>query len=95
MARLATARLTDGLSNWLRSALPDVVIVAPDEERARRDHLVDAAVYLGAFAISAYTLADTWQMHPPWLRVVAVRVCSHGPRATLAEPCGGGRQRLW
>ena len=28
-------------------------------------------------------------------RLAARRVCNHGPRATLAEPCGGGRQRLW
>ena len=74
MARQATARFTDGLSGWLRSALPDVVIDAPDEERGRRDRLVDATIYLVAFAISAFTLADTWQMHPPWLRVVSVVV---------------------
>ena len=60
MARPATARVTDGLSGWLRSALPGVVIDAPDEERARRDHLVDATIYLVAFAISAFTLADAW-----------------------------------
>ena len=41
MARHATARFTDGLSGWLRSALPGVVIDAPDQHRARRDHLVD------------------------------------------------------
>src|SRR5215207_1919808 len=70
MARQATARFT----RWIRSALPGVVIDAPDEERGRRDHLVDAAIYLVAFAISAATLAGTWQMYPPWLRVVAVVV---------------------
>src|SRR6476646_6385961 len=75
MARQAIARCTDGLSGWLRSALPGVVIDAPDEERGRRDHLVDAAIYLIAFAISAAsTLTDTWQMQPPWLRVVSVVV---------------------
>src|SRR5687768_8515008 len=74
MARQATARVTDGLSGWLRSALPGGVIDAPDEERGRRDHLVDATIYLVAFAISAATLAGTWQMHPPWLRVVDVVV---------------------
>src|SRR3954467_2402504 len=74
MARQATARFTDGLSGWLRSALPGVVIDAPDEQRARRDHLVDAAIYLVAFAISAFTLADAWQMLPPWLRVLSVVV---------------------
>jgi len=74
MARQATARFTDGLSGWLRSALPGVVIDAPDEERGRRDRVADATIYLVAFAISAATVAGTWQMHPPWLRVVAVVV---------------------
>src|SRR4051795_2083720 len=74
MARQATARFTDGLSGWLRSALPGVVINAPDEERGRRDRVVDATIYVVAFAISAATLAGTWEMHPPWLRVVAVVV---------------------
>src|SRR4051812_907542 len=74
MARQATTRFTDGLSGWLRSALPGVVIDAPDEERGRRDRVVDATIYLAAFAISAFTLADTWQMHPPWLHVVDVVV---------------------
>src|SRR3954465_4737728 len=72
MARPATAPFTDGLSGWLRSALPGVVIEARDEERGRRDRIVDATIYLVAFAISAATLAGTWQMHPPWLRVVDV-----------------------
>src|SRR5215208_7010321 len=74
MARQATARFTDGVSGWLRSALPGVVIDVPDEERGRRDRVVDATIYLVAFAISAATLAGTWQMHAPWLRVVAVVV---------------------
>src|SRR3954464_1985528 len=75
MARQAIARFTDGLSDRLRSALPAVVSDDSDEEPARRDRVVDAAIYLVAFAISASTLADTWQMmHPPWLRVVAVVV---------------------
>ena len=68
MARAATA----GFTRWFRSALPDVVIDAPDEERGRRDRLVDAAMYLVAFAISTATLVDTWDLHPPWLRPVAV-----------------------
>src|SRR3954470_12013106 len=72
MARRATTRVTDGLSGWLRSALPGVVTDAPVEKRGRRDRVVDAAIYLVAFAVSAATLAGTWQMHPPWLRVVAV-----------------------
>src|SRR5215207_5286003 len=74
MARQATARFTDGLSGRLRSALPSVVIDAPDEERDRRDRLADATIYLVAFAISAATLAATWQTHPPWLRVADVVV---------------------
>src|SRR5689334_605916 len=74
MARPATARFTAGMSGWLRSALPGVVIEARDAERGRHDRVVDAAVYLGAFAISAATLAIFWEMHPPWLRVVAVVV---------------------
>ena len=74
MTRQATARFTHRLSGWMRSALPGVVIDAPDEERGRRDRVVDATIYLVAFAISAATLAGTWQMHPPWLRVVDVVV---------------------
>src|SRR3954469_583207 len=74
MARQAKARFTDGLSAWLRSALPGVVIDAPDEERGRRDRVVDATIYLVAFAISAATHAGTWHMYPPWLRVVSVVV---------------------
>src|SRR5215212_3236462 len=74
MPRLATARFTDGLSGWLRSALPGVVIDVPNGERGRSDRVVDATIYLVAFALSAFTLADTWQMHPPWLRVVAIVV---------------------
>ena len=74
MARQATARFTDGLSGWIRSALPRVVIDAPDEERGRRDRVVDAAMYLVAFAIGAATLVDTWELHPPWLRPVAIVV---------------------
>ncbi len=58
----------------MRAALPDVVIDAPDAERGRRDRLVDAAIYLVAIAISAATLATTWELHPPWLRGVAIVV---------------------
>src|SRR3954468_6745676 len=74
MARPATARFTDGLNGWLRSALPGVVIEARDEERGRRVRVVDVAVYLGAFAIGAATLAATWETHSPWLRVADVVV---------------------
>jgi signal transduction histidine kinase len=72
MARPATARFTHALSGWMRSALPGVVIDAADEGRGRRDRVVDATMYLVAFAIGAATLGDTWQEHPPWLRVVAI-----------------------
>ena len=74
MTRQATARFTHRLSGWMRSAPPGVVSDPPDEERGCRDRLVDATIYLVAFAISAATLAGTWQMHPPWLRVVAIVV---------------------
>src|SRR4051794_23452416 len=74
MAPQARARFTDGLSGWVHSALPDVVAHAPDEERGRRDRVADATIYLAAFAISAATLAGTWQTHPPWLRVVDIVV---------------------
>src|SRR6202012_1091228 len=50
------------------------VIDDPDRARGPRDRVADAAIYLVAFAISAFTLAGTWQMHPPWLRVVDVVV---------------------
>jgi signal transduction histidine kinase len=72
MARQSTPRVTHGVSDRLRSALPAVVIDAPDEERGRRDRVVDATMYLVAFAISTATLVDTWELHPPWLRPVAI-----------------------
>jgi signal transduction histidine kinase len=74
MARQATARFTDGLSGRLRSALPAVVLDAPEEERGSRDRLVDAAMYLFAFAVGSATLATTWELHPTWLRPVAIVV---------------------
>src|SRR4051794_16749711 len=46
MARPTTRRFTDGLSGWLRSTLPAVVIDAPDEQRGRRDRVLDATLYL-------------------------------------------------
>src|SRR5688572_17972911 len=58
----------------LHSALPDVVTDAPDDDRGRRDRLVDAGLYAFAFAVGAATLAGTWEMHPPWLRAVVVVV---------------------
>jgi signal transduction histidine kinase len=74
MAREGTARFTRGLSGWMRSALPAVVLDAPDEERGRRDRLVDAAMYLFSCAVATATLVTTWDLHPPWLRVVAIVV---------------------
>jgi signal transduction histidine kinase len=68
------ARVTQGLSGWIRSALPGVVIDAPEEVRGRRDRLVDAAMYLVSIAIATATLVTTWELHPPWLRVVAIVV---------------------
>jgi signal transduction histidine kinase len=49
-----------------------VVIDAPDADRGRRNRVVDTAMYLVAFAISAANLIDTWELHPPWLRPVAI-----------------------
>ncbi len=74
MARLATARFTDAFSTWMRSALPGVVIDDAYEARGPRDRIVDAAMYFVAFAIGAATLADTWDEHARWLRVVAIVV---------------------
>ena len=51
-----------------------MVIHAPDQQRRRRDRVVDAAMYLVAFAFSAVSLAITWHLYAPWLRVVAVVV---------------------
>src|SRR3954447_24275177 len=70
MAPPVTARFT----RWLGSAPPGGLIATPPEGRGRPERVVDAAIYLGAFAISAATLAGTWQMHPPWLRIVDVVV---------------------
>jgi signal transduction histidine kinase len=74
MKRQATARFTHRLSGWMRSALPAVAVEPPDEDRGWRDRGVDATIYLLAFVIGAVTLADTWEQHPPWLRVVAIVV---------------------
>jgi signal transduction histidine kinase len=59
------------LPRWLSSSLPDVVD-APGARRTRRDRIVDAVMYLVAFTISTASLVDTWELHPPWLRPVAV-----------------------
>ena len=73
MKRHATARFTRNLSGWLSSTLPGVAIDAC-EERGRRDRVVDATMYLVAFVAAASGLVDTWELHPPWLRVVAIVV---------------------
>ncbi len=72
MARQATARFIRGPSDRIRLALPSVVIDAPDELRGRRDRVVDATMYLIAFATGVAAIADTWELHAPWLRIVAV-----------------------
>ncbi len=74
MARPPTAHFTRGLSERMRSALPDVVAEPPHHERSRRDRVVDAFMYVIAFAFGVATLADTWKEHPPWLRGVAIVV---------------------
>jgi signal transduction histidine kinase len=53
----------------LSDALPDVV---PDDGRRRPG--LDAAAYVFAFVVAFATLVDTWDLHPPWLRVVAIVV---------------------
>jgi signal transduction histidine kinase len=72
MASRATPRVTRRLPGWFPSALPAVVVDAPDEARPRRDRIVDAVLYFVAFAIGFATLVDTWELHPPWLRPVAI-----------------------
>ncbi len=53
-------------------ALPDVVVDPPGRGRDRRDRVVDAVLYLVAFVIGLATLVDTWELHPSWLRPVAI-----------------------
>ena len=74
MAPQAQARFTRGLSDRLGSALPDVVPDVPADGRGHRDRLVDAAMYVFAFAVGSATLATTWDLHPSWLRPVAIAV---------------------
>src|SRR5262245_45550976 len=74
MALEATERFTGGRSIWLRPALPGVVIDAPDEQRGGRSRVVDATIYLFAFALNAVGLAVSWHTLPAWLRVPAVVV---------------------
>jgi signal transduction histidine kinase len=74
MAPPATARFTPNLPRWLRYALPSVVIDAPEGDRGRRDRVVDAAMYLIAFAIGAVAIADTWTQHRAWVLVAELAV---------------------
>lgn len=69
-----TQRPTERLTRWIASALPGVVLDAPDEQRGRRDRVVNGAMYAIGFVIGAATLADAWALHPAWLRVVAIVV---------------------
>ncbi len=60
------------LTGWIPSALPAAVIDPPDAHRSRGDRIADAALYFVAFAISTVNLVDTWDLHAPWLRPVAI-----------------------
>ena len=68
MTREATASSTPDLAGWIRFTLPGALIDAREEDRGRRDRVVDAAMYVVAFAIGAVALAETWTLHPSWLR---------------------------
>ncbi len=74
MASPATARFTDGLAHRSDAALSAVVGDPADPGHGRRDRLVDAVIYLLAFAVSAGAVADDWATEPAWLRVVSVTV---------------------
>jgi signal transduction histidine kinase len=71
MAGQATPRSTRRPRGWIASVLPEVVD-DPGERGDRRERVVDAIMYLVAFAIGFATLVDTWELHPPWLRPVAI-----------------------
>src|SRR5918995_128392 len=63
MARQSTTRVTQGLSGRLRSALPAVVLDAPDEERRGRDLAVVAGLMV-AWSFTnplLYPDKDYWQ----------------------------------
>jgi signal transduction histidine kinase len=72
MAHPATAR--PDLPRWARFSLPGALIDGPEEDHRRRDRVVDAAMYVIAFAISAVALADSWTLHSAWSRVAEVVV---------------------
>jgi signal transduction histidine kinase len=58
----------------MRPALAGVLIGVPAGDRRRRDRVVDVAMYLVAFAISAPALADMWTLNPPWYHVLDLAV---------------------
>src|SRR5215210_4069831 len=60
------------LPRWLPSGLPDAYVDPPGKRRTRRDRVVDAGMYFVTFAIGTANIVDTWELHPPWLRPVAV-----------------------
>jgi signal transduction histidine kinase len=60
------------LPRWFPSALPGVVIDAPEEGRERRDRIVDAVIYIFAFGIGLASLIDAWELHAAWLRPIAI-----------------------
>ncbi|MCA1677524.1 MAG: hypothetical protein LC777_00545 [Actinobacteria bacterium] len=68
MATPATARFTLDLPRRLRSAVPDVPIDDRQQDRGRRDRVVDATMYLFA-SLGAVALADTWSVHLVWSRI--------------------------
>jgi len=68
MATPATTRFTLDLPRRLRSAVPDVPIDDRQQDRGRRDRVVDATMYLFA-SLGAVALADTWSVHPVWSRI--------------------------
>jgi signal transduction histidine kinase len=74
MATQDPTRTARGLSAWLRTALPDVVPDAPGQGHGRRARAAGAAAYLVGGVMATATLIDTWEEHPPALRVVAILV---------------------
>ncbi len=72
MATPATARPIQDLPRWLRFTLPGALLDAPEQDRRRRDRIVDTAMYLIAFVIGALALAEAWEQHAPWMRVAEV-----------------------
>jgi signal transduction histidine kinase len=59
------------LAAWASAVLPPVV---PDGELGPSARRADAALYAIAVLIGTATMVDTWEIHPPWLRPIAVVV---------------------